>query len=51
MDKFEEVETEQFVEPTEEESTELGEVPHDAQKGNIRPGYSYGPYWQNYTYE
>ena len=51
MDKFEEVETEQFVEPTEEESTELGEVPHDSQKGNIRPGYSYGPYWQNYTYE
>ena len=51
VEKFEEIETEQFVEPTEEESTELGEVPHDAQKGNIRPGYTYGPYWQNYTYE
>ena len=31
-------------------STELGEVPHEEMKGTLRPGYNYGPYWQNYTY-
>ena len=50
MDKFEEMEDERFTEPDEEESTELGEVPHAEEKGSIRPGYSYGPYWQSYTY-
>jgi len=50
MDKFEEMEEERFTEPGEEESTELGEVPHEEEKGSIRPGYSYGPYWQSYTY-
>jgi len=50
MDKFEEMEEERFTEPDEEESTELGEVPHAEEKGSIRPGYSYGPYWQSYTY-
>ena len=50
VEKFEELETDHFVDPSEEESTELGEVPHDAQKGALRPGYSYGPYWQSYTY-
>ena len=51
MDKFEEMETDYFTEPEEEDSTELGEVPQAPEKGTIRPGYSYGPYWQNYTYE
>jgi len=50
MDKFEEMGEERFTEPDEEESTELGEVPHAEEKGSIRPGYSYGPYWQSYTY-
>jgi hypothetical protein len=50
MEKFDEMETDHFVEPDEEESTELGEVPHDEVKGSIRPGYNYGPYWQSYTY-
>ena len=50
MDKFEEMETDHFVDPDEEESTELGEVPHDEVKGSIRPGYNYGPYWQSYTW-
>ena len=50
MEKFEEMETDHFVDPDEEESTELGEVPHEDTKGALRPGYSYGPYWQSYTY-
>ena len=50
MDKFDEMEADHFVEPSEEESTELGEVPHDEVKGSIRPGYNYGPYWQSYTW-
>ena len=50
VEKFEEMEVEHFVEPNEEESTELGEVPHEETKGTLRPGYTYGPYWQSYTY-
>ena len=50
MEKFDEMETEYFVDPDEEASTELGEVPQEETKGALRPGYSYGPYWQSYTY-
>tara|TARA_R110001592_G_C13103776_1_gene744385 strand:- start:915 stop:1463 length:549 start_codon:yes stop_codon:yes gene_type:complete len=50
MEKFEEMETDHFVDPDEEESTELGEVPQEEEKGALRPGYNYGPYWQSYTY-
>ena len=51
VEKFDEMETEYFTEPDEEDSTELGEVPQEVEKGTSRPGYSYGPYWQSYTYE
>tara|TARA_R100001510_G_scaffold57508_1_gene65864 strand:- start:75 stop:623 length:549 start_codon:yes stop_codon:yes gene_type:complete len=51
VEKFDEMETEYFTEPDEEDSTELGEVPQEVEKGTIRPGYSYGPYYQNYQYE
>jgi hypothetical protein len=50
VEKFEEMEVEHFVDPDEKESTELGEVPQEETKGALRPGYSYGPYWQSYTY-
>ena len=30
--------------PDDQDSTELGEVPHSSQKGSIRPGYIYSPY-------
>ena len=33
-----------LLEPDEEDSTELGEVPHSSQKGSVRPGYIYSPY-------
>jgi hypothetical protein len=32
-----------FVEPTDRDSTELGEVPHEAEKGAMVPGYYYIP--------
>ena len=51
VEKFDEMETEYFTEPDEEDSTELGEVPQEVEKGTIRPGYTYGPYFQNYQYE
>lgn len=32
-----------FVEPTDQDTTELGEIPHAAQKGAMVPGYYYIP--------
>jgi hypothetical protein len=40
-----------LVEPTPEDSTELGEVPQAVEKGSIRPGYNYAPYWMSYMLE
>jgi len=51
VEKFGELAVDRYTDPSEEESTELGEVPHGGTKGTLRPGYNYGPYWQNYTYE
>ena len=48
-EKFGDLVVDRFTDPDEEESTELGEVPHEKVKGTLRPGYNYGPYWQNYT--
>ena len=50
VEQFGELFVDRFTDPEEEESTELGEIPHDDTKGTLRPGYNYGPYWQNYTY-
>ena len=49
VEEFDELNTDRFTDPEEEDSTELGEVPHEDMKGTLRPGYNYGPYWQNYT--
>ena len=51
VDNFEEMDEDRFLEPEDELSTELGEVPHEDVKGNIRPGYNFGPYWQSYMLE
>lgn len=50
MEEFEEMDQERFTDPDEEDSTELGEVPHGETKGALRPGYNYGPYWMSYSY-
>ena len=51
IEDYEEMESERLTDPDAEDSTELGEVPHEETKGPLRPGYNYGPYWQAYTYE
>lgn len=48
---YEEMMDDYLVDPPEEDTTELGEVPHAAQKGTIRPGYNYAPYWMSYMLE
>lgn len=51
IEKFEEMDEDRFLDPEDELSTELGDVPHEDVKGNIRPGYNFGPYWQSYMLE
>lgn len=51
VEKFEETADEYYTDPSDEDSTELGEVPHEVSKGTLKPGYNYGPYYQNYVLE
>lgn len=51
LDQYEELLDDYFVSPTDEDSTELGEVPQAAEKGSIRPGYNHEPYWMSYMLE
>jgi|10_taG_2_1085330.scaffolds.fasta_scaffold07333_7 hypothetical protein len=37
-------EEDRLLEPDDEDSTELGEVPHEESKGSIRPGWIRGPF-------
>jgi hypothetical protein len=48
---YEDMMSGRVVEPDEEESTELGEVPQDKEKGSIIPGYYRSPYWMSYMLE
>tara|TARA_Y100000034_G_scaffold50868_1_gene62606 strand:- start:61 stop:600 length:540 start_codon:yes stop_codon:yes gene_type:complete len=43
-DEFDDEFEQRYTDPEEDDSTELGEVPHSRQKGAIRPGYIYSPY-------
>jgi hypothetical protein len=40
----------ELIHPDKEDSTELGEVPHEAEKGSIYPGYVRDPYALGYLY-
>jgi len=50
-----------YTHPTDQDSTELGEVPQASEKlgevpqasekGSIKPGYTYQPYWMSYMLE
>ncbi len=51
LDDYEQMLDDYFTQPTQEDSTELGEVPQAAEKGSIRPGYNYEPYWMSYMLE
>lgn len=50
LDRMEEEEEEYFTEPTDDNSTELGKVPHAREKGTIRPGIYYQSYMHNRYY-
>jgi len=51
IEEYEEMLDDYMVDPTKEDSTALGEVPQAAEKGSIRPGYNYAPYWMSYMLE
>ena len=51
LESYEEMLDDYYTEPTKEDSTELGEVPQATEKGSIRPGYTYDPYWMSYMLE
>ncbi|MGI9554496.1 MAG: hypothetical protein ACR2M6_00875 [Vampirovibrionia bacterium] len=51
IDDYEEMLDNYFTQPTEEDSTELGEVPQASEKGSIKPGYTYNAYWMSYMLE
>jgi len=51
MEDYEEMLDDYYTEPTEQDSTELGEVPQSSEKGSIRPGYNHSPYWMSYMLE
>lgn len=51
MDDYEKMLDDYFVSPTQDDSTELGEVPQAVEKGSIRPGYNHEPYWMSYMLE
>tara|TARA_R110000824_G_scaffold21112_10_gene78975 strand:+ start:1141 stop:1695 length:555 start_codon:yes stop_codon:yes gene_type:complete len=51
IEDYEQMMDDYLVEPNAEDSTDLGEVPQAAQKGTIRPGYNYAPYWMSYMLE
>tara|TARA_R110002051_G_scaffold211801_1_gene277032 strand:- start:136 stop:714 length:579 start_codon:yes stop_codon:yes gene_type:complete len=48
---YEDLMKDRLLEPDDEESTELGEVPQDKSKGSIVPGYYRSPYWMSYILE
>tara|TARA_R110000824_G_scaffold56236_5_gene154133 strand:+ start:777 stop:1322 length:546 start_codon:yes stop_codon:yes gene_type:complete len=50
-DKLEDMVADRFVDPNDEESTELGEIPHDTTKGALQPMRGNAHHWMSYTYE
>lgn len=48
---YEDLTQNRLLEPDDQESTELGEVPQDTSKGSIVPGYYRSPYWMSYILE
>ncbi len=48
---YEEMLDNYYTDPTQEDSTELGEVPQATEKGSIRPGYNHSAYWMSYMLE
>ena len=51
IDKFEDMMVDRFVDPDDEHSTELGEVPHQKTKGSGQYQTGNAHHWMSYTYE
>jgi hypothetical protein len=51
VEKFEDMVSDRFTDPNDEESTELGEIPHDDKKGALQPMAGNAHYWLSYTYQ
>ena len=51
VEKFEDMVSDRFVDPNDEESTELGEIPHDHKKGALQPMKGNAHHWMSYTYQ
>ena len=53
LEDFEEEQAKNMYNPEDEDSTELGEIPHENQQGSMIPGIAAfrGPYWQSYSLE
>ena len=51
VDAYEDMLSDRYVDPNDEETTELGEVPHEETKGSIRPGWLRGPYGTGAVYK
>ena len=50
IEEFEKAVDDYLTEPTDGDSTPLGEVPQEPTKGSIRPGWIRGPYGMNIMY-
>ena len=51
VEKFEDMVDDRFVDPNDEESTELGEIPHQDVKGAAPSTSGNAHHWMSYTYE
>jgi hypothetical protein len=51
IEKFEDMTINRLTDPSDEESTELGEVPHDDKKGSLQSMAGNSHHWMSYTYE
>jgi len=51
VEKFEDMISDRFVDPNDEESTELGEIPHGDKKGALQPMPGNAHHWMSYTYQ
>jgi len=51
VEKFEDMVSDRLTDPNDEESTELGEIPHDDKKGSLNPMPGNAHHWMSYTYE
>jgi hypothetical protein len=51
VEKFEDMVIDRFVDPSDEESTELGEIPHQDVKGSAPSRGGNAHHWMSYTYQ